>query len=413
MSALERLFHDRLVGLPSDLAGVLAAAVLAERSVLILGEHGTGKTTFCAAVADAMGLAPDEWVYYDAAKDDLVSICGFPNTAAMRQGRVEFACHERTAWNKHLLLIDEITRATPENQNLWLEIVDRRTLMGRPLAYRFLVATCNPDEYASTYQLDAALLDRFTIVCRFPDLRDAGLQTLEFVVQANWEDDRPERGPGEWIGSVSDLKEEFLRARSKLARDRRIQTTVARWCARFVRALHDIAEDVRVSNRTLGRHLPNSVLDLLAYHNAQGRRIPLGTVMERAARFTLQTRLDIEPRITDNALELARSAVDNPNLPPHDSDLVVVLSPPKAARIDEMLHAFQRLREADLTQEERERVEMAARNVAFSDETTPRQMELLRDVTRSLELPVCKEIEIALIKQAVESEIGAFESSSP
>src|SRR5204863_8589704 len=82
-----------------------------------------------------------------------------------REGRFEF---RRGPIFAHLVLADEINRATPKTQSALLEAMQERqvTIDGTsyPLEPPFLViATQNPIEYEGTYPLPEAQLDRFML----------------------------------------------------------------------------------------------------------------------------------------------------------------------------------------------------------------------------------------------------------
>jgi len=145
---------------------VVVSNVAVERNFILIGKHGTCKTTLARSLANGYG---GSFVVYDATKDDIISICGIPKTKALEEGRFEFATGDRTIWEKKLIVIDEIGRATKENQNILLEILQEKTCFGIPLQYRTLIATMNPESYAASLRLDEALLDRFHCVINVPD----------------------------------------------------------------------------------------------------------------------------------------------------------------------------------------------------------------------------------------------------
>ena len=146
------------------------------RSFMLVGRHGTGKTRLARVLSS--GYDREGFVFYDATKDDLISIAGMPDPDGLRSGRLDFVPHQRTIWGKSTIVVDEITRAGKESQNLWLEILEQRTCFGLDLAYRTLIATANPESYAAAFQLDEALLDRFYAVVPVPELQ-IGVQAAD------------------------------------------------------------------------------------------------------------------------------------------------------------------------------------------------------------------------------------------
>lgn len=137
-------------------------ALLGEGHLLIEDVPGIGKTTLCKAVARSIGcsfrriqLTPD------VLPSDVTGLYFFNQRTAdfeFRPGPI-FA---------HLVLADEINRATPRTQSALLECMEERqvTVDGetRPLPRPFLViATQNPVELEGTFPLPEAQLDRFLL----------------------------------------------------------------------------------------------------------------------------------------------------------------------------------------------------------------------------------------------------------
>ena len=176
---------DRVVVGYDKIEPVIMANVALGKNFILIGRHGTCKTTLARTLAQGYG-GPS--VVYDATKNDIVSICGIPKTKALEEGRFEFAIGERTIWDKQLIVIDELGRATKENQNILLEILQERTCFGQKLEYKIVIATMNPETYAASLRLDEALLDRFYAVLPVPDFakgikRDVVLRILEMNFQ--------------------------------------------------------------------------------------------------------------------------------------------------------------------------------------------------------------------------------------
>ncbi len=137
-------------------------ALLCEGHILVEDVPGIGKTTLCKAIARSLGcsfrriqLTPD------VLPSDVTGLYFFNQRTAdfeFRPGPV-FA---------HMVLADEINRATPRTQSALLECMEERqvTVDGetRLLPRPFLViATQNPVELEGTFPLPEAQLDRFLL----------------------------------------------------------------------------------------------------------------------------------------------------------------------------------------------------------------------------------------------------------
>jgi MoxR-like ATPase len=142
---------------PIDL---LMVALLCQGHVLIEDVPGTGKTMLARAVAASMGIGFKRLQCTpDLLPNDITGVSVFNQQAStfeFRPGPVFV----------HILLADEINRATPRTQAALLEAMQEHQVtvdgVTRPLPAPFLVlATQNPIEYEGTFPLPEAQLDRF------------------------------------------------------------------------------------------------------------------------------------------------------------------------------------------------------------------------------------------------------------
>ncbi len=148
--------HERVIEL-------ILAAFFAGGHVLIEGVPGIGKTLIVRSLAEALNLSFNRIQFtVDLMPADITGTRVIDESAG---GRREFLFIPGPVF-AHVLLADEINRATPRTQSALLEAMAEQqvTVAGQsyPLAPPFFVlATLNPIEMEGTYQLPEAQLDRF------------------------------------------------------------------------------------------------------------------------------------------------------------------------------------------------------------------------------------------------------------
>jgi MoxR-like ATPase len=142
---------------------IILTAFFAGGHVLIEGVPGIGKTLIVRSLAEALNLSFNRIQFtVDLMPAD---ITGTRVISEGVDGRRDFLFVPGPVF-AHVLLADEINRATPKTQAALLEAMAEQqvTVAGTsyPLASPFFVlATLNPIEMEGTYQLPEAQLDRF------------------------------------------------------------------------------------------------------------------------------------------------------------------------------------------------------------------------------------------------------------
>jgi MoxR-like ATPase len=161
---LDRLFTEigrRLVGQAAIVEGVVSA-LLAGGHVLLEGVPGLGKTLLVKTLGEALDLSFSRVQFTpDLMPADVIGTNMIVETGGDR--RFEF---QRGPVFAHLVLADEINRATPKTQSALLEAMQEQSVTVGKQTYAlpppfFVLATQNPIEMEGTYPLPEAQLDRF------------------------------------------------------------------------------------------------------------------------------------------------------------------------------------------------------------------------------------------------------------
>ena len=150
-------------------------ALLCDGHVLIEDVPGVGKTMLARALAASLGLSFKRLQCTpDLLPNDITGV------SVLNQKTGEFEFRPGPAF-AHVLLADEINRATPRTQSALLEAMGERQVtvdgVTYPLARPFIVlATQNPIEYEGTFPLPEAQLDRFLmrLSVGYPDAAEEG-----------------------------------------------------------------------------------------------------------------------------------------------------------------------------------------------------------------------------------------------
>jgi MoxR-like ATPase len=231
-AALRAEIGKVIVGHDAIVEGTLIA-VLAGGHVLLEGVPGLGKTLLVRTLSEVLDLSFNRIQFTpDLMPADILGTNMVMETAA---GRREFE-FQRGPIFAHLILADEINRATPKTQSAMLEAMQEKSVTAggeiRKLVEPFFVlATQNPIDQEGTYPLPEAQLDRFffKLVVGYPSAGE-----LTEVLTRTTEGLRAE------VNKV--LDRETLLELQKLVRQVPVATHVKDYAVRLVLASHPKTE---------------------------------------------------------------------------------------------------------------------------------------------------------------------------
>jgi len=185
LNAVRKEIAKVIVGQDDVVEGVLIC-LLASGHVLLEGVPGLGKTTLLRTLARALQLKYSRIQFTpDLMPADIVGSM-IMETGELGGKTLRFQHGPIFA---HLVLADEINRATPKTQSALLEAMQERTVTSGTTTHHlespFLVmATQNPIEMEGTYPLPEAQLDRFLmkILVTYPSREELG-RIVERTIQ--------------------------------------------------------------------------------------------------------------------------------------------------------------------------------------------------------------------------------------
>jgi MoxR-like ATPase len=164
LTRLRTAVEGALEGKP-EVVELALITLLARGHLLIEDVPGVGKTTLAHALAQAIGCEMRRVQFTsDLLPSDILGVSIYD------QRKGEFQLRKGPIFS-HVLVADEINRASPRTQSALLEAMNEGqvSLDGQTLPLPdpfFVIATQNPDDFAGTFPLPEVQLDRFMIRLR-------------------------------------------------------------------------------------------------------------------------------------------------------------------------------------------------------------------------------------------------------
>ena len=182
---------ERVVVGKDEIVRKALLTMIARGHILFRDLPGTGKTTLARALAASIAC---DFRRIQFTPDLLPMDVTGASVLDLHRKALEFS---RGPVFTHLLLADEINRATPKTQSALLEVMAEGQVTVEGTTHRleppFLVlATMNPLDHEGTYPLPAAQLDRFAVQLSlgFPSI-DAEIRMLDVHLSAVVEESKP------------------------------------------------------------------------------------------------------------------------------------------------------------------------------------------------------------------------------
>jgi MoxR-like ATPase len=170
-----------------DIIDLVMVAILSEGHVLLEDVPGTGKTTFAKTLAKTIGCGFNRIQFTpDTLPSDVTGVSVYN----MQKGAFEFV---KGSVMNHVILVDEINRASPKTQASLLEAMAERQVtvdgntyvLPRPF---MVIATQNSIDSIGTYHLPEAQLDRFfmKLSMGYPNKEEEKKMVDRFLLNGKW-----------------------------------------------------------------------------------------------------------------------------------------------------------------------------------------------------------------------------------
>ncbi|MGI5997095.1 MAG: AAA family ATPase [Lutispora sp.] len=210
VKSIEEEVGKAIIG-QKDVVRQVIIGLLSGGHILLEGAPGLGKTQLVKTLSRVLDLSFSRIQF----TPDLMpaDVIGTNIMVKDEEGRNKFEFHKGPVF-AHLVLADEINRATPKTQSALLEAMQEATVTAFKTSYQLprpfmVMATQNPIEMEGTYPLPEAQLDRFLfkIDVKFPNLSE--LKDIVALTTSSVEADVQKVADGEKILAIREIAKDI------------------------------------------------------------------------------------------------------------------------------------------------------------------------------------------------------------
>ena len=147
-----------------DIEPVILSAIVADKSLLVIGDHGANKTEACEVISKAVLGDKAIFRHYEVPHLNFDDLLGYPNPKRLASGKLEFIKTPISIWGAQAALFDEINKVNPFVQGKLHELIRTRRIMGLDTQLKICFSAVNPPVKYQTSFMDIPLASRFYCV---------------------------------------------------------------------------------------------------------------------------------------------------------------------------------------------------------------------------------------------------------
>lgn len=174
-------FHELGIFGWGEIEPVILSAIIADKSILLIGDHGANKTEACEVISRAILGDSIKFRHYEVPHLNFDDLLGYTNPKKLTSGKLEFIETPISIWGAQAALFDEINKVNPFVQGKLHEIIRTKKIMGLETELQICFSAVNPPVKYQTSFMDLPLASRFCMV-QVPSFNDFDNQTQNQIL---------------------------------------------------------------------------------------------------------------------------------------------------------------------------------------------------------------------------------------
>ncbi len=174
-------FHELGIFGWGEIEPVILSAIIADKSILFIGDHGANKTEACEVISRAILGDSIKFRHYEVPHLNFDDLLGYTNPKKLASGKLEFIETPISIWGAQAALFDEINKVNPFIQGKLHEIIRTKKIMGLETELQICFSAVNPPVKYQTSFMDLPLASRFCMV-QVPSFTDFDNRTQNQIL---------------------------------------------------------------------------------------------------------------------------------------------------------------------------------------------------------------------------------------